>query len=532
MTKIRPIALLLLPPITFLAGVFFEHYKIFPYRPLANYFSDVKYHRGIGTQTILNTSRAQFLRKDVLAEGFEGLGGAIVEIDGIILGSDKIGKFFCFSEGFITPILLEIPNLRSGLDSFLDSPEFDDIRPRAISMFRVLDMIVRAGDHRELLVSHHFFDAANQTKSMRISKLSLDSRMNLESFKTLTSNWELLWESEPLSMFGHRVLYSEHHGGRMVILPDSDILLSVGEYHMDGVHNLRIAASESNSYGKFIRIDPRTGNSSTFATGTRNPQGLLVDKKGRIWSTEHGPEGGDELNLVQEGSHFGWPFATFGTEYESQSWPLDQSEGHHRHFQRPVFSWVPSIAISQLVMIDTVPEAWKGDLLVASLGPGNLYRIRLLENDQVAYIEDIPINLRLRDILQADDGSIFLWTDESVLVQLTHITTAAESMLDPRFAAITEIVDTCQTCHSTSKNSRSRQASSLWNVYGRDIASPDLDYDFSDALREKGGIWKRENLKRYITQPREFAPGTKMVNVGLQDGEALELLILYLESLK
>ena len=68
----------------------------------------------------------------------------------------------------------------------------------------------------------------------------------------------------------------------------------------------------------------------------------VVDKSGRIWATEHGPQGGDELNLNKDGRNYGWPFVTYGVDYGTHAWPINKTNGRHPNFEGPRFAWVPS----------------------------------------------------------------------------------------------------------------------------------------------------------------------------------------------
>ena len=116
----------------------------------------------------------------------------------------------------------------------------------------------------------------------------------------------------------------------MVLLDDSRLLFSVGDYQHDGWNREQMLPQNDDAeYGKTVLIDLNTGESSIHTKGHRNPQGLYVSPTGTIWSTEHGPRGGDELNMIMQGANYGWPLVTYGTEYGDKIWPLNSSQGQH-----------------------------------------------------------------------------------------------------------------------------------------------------------------------------------------------------------
>ena len=121
--------------------------------------------------------------------------------------------------------------------------------------------------------------------------------------------------------------------------------------------------------GKLVRVEIETGRAETLASGLRNPQGLTRDAAGTLWETEHGPWGGDELNVLEPGGNYGWPLVSYGVWYQKTIiGSNDKDVARHDGFIKPVFSWVPSIGISNLIVNDErwFP-LWKDDLLISSL---------------------------------------------------------------------------------------------------------------------------------------------------------------------
>jgi len=212
---------------------------------------------------------------------------------------------------------------------------------------------------------------------------------------------------------------ADRGGGRLALDGQGRLLLSVGDYGFEGLNDKPAYPQLPDvSYGKILLLD-MAGGAAPFSLGHRNPQGLFVDNQGRVWSTEHGPEGGDELNLVVRGGNYGWPLATYGTAYDSDVWPLATDPGSHGRFREPAEAFVPSVGISQLLQVGSkyLPR-WAGDLLVSSLQAATLFRVHLA-GDRVVYTERLDVSTRVRDIAEGQDGRILIWNDNGEVASLT-----------------------------------------------------------------------------------------------------------------
>src|SRR5690606_37943232 len=197
----------------------------------------------------------------------------------------------------------------------------EDFRDEARSLglqeewFRVADIHTVVEDERvRLLATHHFWRADQQCFTVRLSAIDL-TRAELES-GTTPGEWHTLFESTPCLplLLENRPCFSGlEMGGRTAQLDEATVLVTVGDHEFDGVNAPGSFAQDSTvSYGKTFSIDLDTGEARAFTFGHRNPQGLFVDEDGSIWSTEHGPRGGDELNRLSKGLNYGWPIATYG----------------------------------------------------------------------------------------------------------------------------------------------------------------------------------------------------------------------------
>jgi len=389
--------------------------------------------------------------------------------------------------------------------------------------FRVADVLyVGDGAEGRLYASHHFWRPAERCVTMRLSMLQGSPEEILSG--SAKADWTTVFESHPCMTIGGEnmptLFGGINNGGRISAFGNDRLLLTIGDHEIDGWRHTEAASQNpASSYGKLVLIDPQTHGSEIFSLGLRSPQGLIVTRGGEIWTTEHGPQGGDELNLIKRGANYGWPLATYGTEYGTHAWPLTSAPGVHAGFEQPYFSWVPSIGVSSLVEI-TSPRFrhWEGDLLVGALRGEKLTRIRVRDS-RVVMAEEIAIGERIRDVLQGHDGELVLWTDAESLVFITPSGDARSGEL--LFAA-------CAMCHAVTDRQR-RLGPNLQGIVGRPVAAVE-DFPYSPAMKAMGGNWTRERLDEFLEDPTHVVPGTSMQFMGMKDEESREKLIEFLES--
>lgn len=212
-----------------------------------------------------------------------------------------------------------------------------------------------------------------------------------------------------------------HYGGRMAWLPDGTLLLTVG----DGFEYRERAQTLDSHFGKLLRLNadgtaprdnPFVGRPGAlpeiYSYGHRNQQGLVYDAAGRrIYLHEHGPRGGDELNLIQPGRNYGWPAITYGVDYSgAQISPHTKLEG----MEQPLLHWTPSVAPAGMTLYTgTLFPQWQGDLLVSTLVERSVRRVDL-KDGKVAGQEILfkELDQRLRDVRTGPDGALYLLTDD------------------------------------------------------------------------------------------------------------------------
>jgi aldose sugar dehydrogenase len=210
-----------------------------------------------------------------------------------------------------------------------------------------------------------------------------------------------------------------HFGCRLAFAPDGRLFVALGERSQ-----MQYAQDLSRHWGKVVRIEPdgRVPSDNPFVArkdarpeiwswGHRNPQSAAIDpRSGRLWIVEHGPRGGDEINIALAGRNYGWPSIGYGIDYSGAR----LHEGTHKQgMEQPIYYWRPSIAPTGMAFYtaDLIP-AWKGNLFVGGLASRALHRL-VLDGDRIVAEEVLLKDLgeRIRDVRQGPDGALWLLTD-------------------------------------------------------------------------------------------------------------------------
>lgn len=206
-----------------------------------------------------------------------------------------------------------------------------------------------------------------------------------------------------------------HYGGRIAWMPDGTLLLATG----DGFDFREEAQNLNAHFGKMLRMNtdgsapadnPFADHPFVYSYGHRNPQGLTIASDGTIYEHEHGPRGGDEVNIITPGSNYGWPITTHGLDYNgAYVSPFTTRDG----ITTSAHIWVPSIAPSGLAIYESdVFSSWKNSLFVGALVNQDVRRLSL--QDGAVIEEEIlfsELSSRIRDIRSGPDGLLYIITD-------------------------------------------------------------------------------------------------------------------------
>ena len=250
------------------------------------------------------------------------------------------------------------------------------------------------------------------------------AKLNLVDMKL--EQHELLYKGLPNTYSG------QHYGSRIVFDDDGFVYFSIGDrgdrenkpqsFTLDGGKIYRL-----HDDGRIPEDNPWRGlkgsqnmKLATFSYGHRNPQGLAKHPDtGEIWSHEHGPKGGDELNIIEKGVNYGWPIVSYGVNYSGTKFTeLTEKEG----MKRPLFHWTPSIAPSGMLFVtsDKYP-GWQGKLMVGSL---KFDYVALLDVINIDAVSETPVFEgigRVRSLMQGKDGFIYVGVDGEGIKRITPV---------------------------------------------------------------------------------------------------------------
>ncbi len=221
---------------------------------------------------------------------------------------------------------------------------------------------------------------------------------------------ELLYKAEPNTTKG------QHFGSRIEFDKNGYLYFSIGDRGNRDQNPQDITKDGGKIYrlnddGTIPKDNPFVNNpkakKAIYSYGHRNPQGMVLDPdSGKIWVNEHGPKGGDEINIIEKGKNFGWPIITYGINYSGTPiTDITKKEG----MEQPLYYWVPSIAPSgmEIITSDLYPK-WKGNLLVGSLKFQYLEMLKLT-NNKVSERTKLLIDIgRVRNVKQGPDGYIYV----------------------------------------------------------------------------------------------------------------------------
>lgn len=548
--------------LTFIYGLAVGRYQIFPYQQL-RYINDwITETEGEGNDPekieIIETALQRLLVKEFPVEEdyspeLYARGGALTSLDSLIYVSSNRNDrnkedLVLLNTNTFERIDVEGLSVPMNYEELLSS-QIMDIEDFPLFRFRVNGLYVEKKDNNEhvLFVTHSEFHPDRRCISYSLSRVGITFG---KSTAKIFGDWKTIFRASPCiypeeDQHGYEPYSGQMSGGPIINYDENKLLVSVGNFHRDGVKHESLPMDTSSTFGKLILIDKESGEHSVFAMGFRNSQGIFRDSDNNIWATDHGPQAGDELNLISEGRNYGWPQVTYGINYGNRVWPLSDEQGRHHDFEKPNAAWVPSIGISNLIRLDGITKfpLWKNDLLVGSLYDKSLHRVRLDDGTQPIYIERIEIGHRIRDITILDDQSLAILTDGGLLVILDdggpvyqEMGPVVEARIEAlerydQFLANTQIKDfnrnklltaeatfvrQCSSCHNTNKVNG--VGPHLSGVLGREVGSVE-NFNYSTTLASTDTVWSTELFRDFLLQENTRFSNTTMPKIDLTTSE-------------
>ncbi|MFG7351503.1 PQQ-dependent sugar dehydrogenase [Shewanella oncorhynchi] len=331
-----------------------------------------------------------------IAQGLENVWGMAFLPDGSMLVTERAGRMRIVSTaGKVGELLTGLPPMyakgQGGLLDVVLAPDFASSKKIYFSYSEPAE-----GDASELNSTAVSFATLNGNKLENLTRV---------------------FSQHPKINSGH------HFGSRLVWAPDGTLFITLGDRYSEKDS----AQTLDNHLGKVVRInaDGSVPKDNPFVNtvgalpeiwsiGHRNMQGAAINPTSKVlWTGEHGPQGGDELNIDQAAKNYGWPVITYGENYGGGN----IGEGTHKTgMEQPVYKWVPSIATAGFMFYtgDKFPQ-WQNNLLLASLKEKTLVRL-VLDGDKIIKEERLlktELGQRLRSVVQGPDGLIYLVTDEA-----------------------------------------------------------------------------------------------------------------------
>lgn len=351
------------------------------------------------------SSTAFVLNRDTIAEGLEHPWGMAFLPDGRLLVTEKPGRLRLITrDGELSQPISSVPEVDSreqgGLLDVLLAKDFQDSRRLYFSFAEPRD----DGETGTAIASARLADDEDRLENVEVI------------FRQQPS-----WDS------------AKHYGSRLLWDENGLLYVTLGERSDEEPRQL--AQDLDAHLGKVIRIHPDgtipednpffdqdNAFPEIWSYGHRNIQGATIHPDtGELWVAEHGPNGGDELNRPEAGKNYGWPVITYGIDYSGE--PIGDDITQKDGMEQPVYYWDPTIApAGALFYQGDMFSQWQNNLFISSLKPGGLVRLELSDGRVTAeerLLKDIG---RVRDIAEAEDGALWIITDEENgrLIRLSH----------------------------------------------------------------------------------------------------------------
>jgi hypothetical protein len=253
----------------------------------------------------------------------------------------------------------------------------------------------------QLLISYPQLDQQRNCVRLVVFRYSLNRS---DSILTKNERW---FQGKPCVPLGA----VQHAAGRIEVIDSKSAYLTTGDL---GFRNIDEKKSRQWLGGVFVITAKKVRQVSS---GHRNPQGILLTGSD-LYISEHGPRGGDELNLIKQGKDYGWPFVTYGAPYGPGDYIKPNRTGTHVGYEEPIYQWTPSVAPTELVRIPNIAswQGFQGFIVMGTLAAQSLIFIQLTAQAKVGKVIQENVGERIRDLDVAPDGQLVGTTDSGALL--------------------------------------------------------------------------------------------------------------------
>ena len=326
--------------------------------------------------------------------GTRGPALALLKDDTILLGGGRSGG--------------ELLTWNKAKTSLISLGKFIPANRREIdSRFAINDIAVLSENptSARLLISYPRLAKNRTCVEIAVDEINYDRTKQRAKF---VANWFITKPCVPISAV-------QHTAGRFAVIDKNTAYVTIGDLGYTEIDN----RAKRGDLGSVFKL---TSKSATkISQGHRNPQGILLIDQKTLLTAEHGPRGGDEINVIKEGSDYGWPFVSYGQPYGAGDYVRPAKTGTHTGYPEPIKYWAPSIAPTELVQLPAQGwDSWGRALVLGTLREQVLVFMKMNEKFEITEEVRLDINDRIRDLEVLSTGALLATTDSGKLITVSN----------------------------------------------------------------------------------------------------------------
>lgn len=275
------------------------------------------------------------------------------------------------------------------------------------SRFAINDIAVlsESAASARLLISYPRLGASGSCVEIAIDELDYDRKRQRIKF---VSNWFITKPCVPISAV-------QQTAGRFAVIDQNSVYVTIGDLGYSEIDN----RSKRGDLGSIFKLSAKSAE--RISQGHRNPQGIVLFDNETLMAAEHGPRGGDEINVIKAGGDYGWPFVSYGQPYGSGDYVRPGITGSHPGYIQPIKYWVPSIAPTELVQLPIQGWGdWGRSLVLGTLKAEVLVFLKINENFEVGQSVQVAMGDRIRDLELLSNGALLATTDAGKLITVVN----------------------------------------------------------------------------------------------------------------